>query len=430
MHLLCVKSREVGYGVRNEVKCDFNKIQFAGLEGIMCGDALHYVEYRARRGRVLKCFLDVFVSSFFTKIQMEKQGKGNIFFLFSNSYAERSDIWSWFIKVCKLSGSRVVIKPSDFKITLSHVKYIKNFFLWWTSCKKIGQLSKIEKLYYLTELYKAAVDVWEIKDWAIKNEVETKLLVVVYDAHLIDSLAVQLYNKLNIDTATLQHGSFSCENGNWAFAGSKSKKFLAYGQCTKEDGEICGLHEERILLMGMPQYVDTKLPMQIQKSNKNKFGVILNGGNLTDENSKLLELAENFAKKRGVRYDIKLHPADQGQNNELLKQLEYSDNIYQKEKNVIQFTEGIDYAIVNKSTVFLDYILNLFPVYIYEIDQESYKGIKWCKVKNVCELEEKVDLLEHDLKKTESEFLKIRDSVCVGGDIKARYQNFFRKYED
>ena len=148
--------------MRNELKDIFNRIQFTGLEGVLCGDALHHVEYRAKRGRLIKCCLDTALATFFSKISINPKEKSEIVFLFSNSYKERSDKWAWFSEVYHLVNSRIVVKPYQNRFTRKHLKYIRNYFLWCKKIKQIKGYNIIEKLYYITELYKAAVDVWEI----------------------------------------------------------------------------------------------------------------------------------------------------------------------------------------------------------------------------------------------------------------------------
>ena len=61
--------------MRNELKYEFNRIQFKGLEGIECGDALHYVEYVPHIGISIKIYVDILTSLFFSKILMWGLGK-------------------------------------------------------------------------------------------------------------------------------------------------------------------------------------------------------------------------------------------------------------------------------------------------------------------------------------------------------------------
>ena len=416
--------------MRAELRKEFNAIQFEGLETAKCGDALYHVEYRVRRGRALKCWLDIVMSIFFSKVQIDKQDEGKIMFLFSNSYAERTDIWNWFVKTCGLAKSKVIVRPGKYKVTWKNLKYIKFFFLWCRAIKGITQINKIEKLYFLTELFKAAVDVWEIKDWMIKNHIPTKLLVVVYDGHLIDSLLVQVFNMLDIETASLQHGNYSAKQNNWGFVGSPSKYILVYGQYTKNAGLKCGVAEKRLIPLGMPQYIEKEIPKKLQLNNRGKFGIILNGGQMVEENRKLLKLAEVFAKKHGVTYNVKLHPAVQRENNSMLTELKFVDEIYQNEVDIIQFAKTIDYAIINESTVFYDYIFNFVPVFIYEMNLDMFEDITWCKFRNVSELEKLVNTLVKDKEMLEQKFTQTRAYVCKSGEIAENYQNFFRKYEN
>ena len=350
--------------MRQDLREKFNKTHFEGLEDILCGDAMYYVEYQNKGVKVLlQSYIRILVSVCTCKCLVENDEKGEILFIYSNAYRNRKDLRRWFDEICDFCEHKVVVTPGKYVFTLRNLKRIRSISTWFRSTKKMG-MEKGERIYYISRLLSVASDAWCIQDYIKKNNLKIKLFVSTCDVHAVDSIMTQYFNLKKITTASLQHGVISRKNNEWTITGSKSKYYLIYGEFTKQQAIKAGVSEEKLISVGMPQHTKKKFAERMQKCQTDEFGLILDG--IVESDIKKIKLADDFAKKNNITYKVKLHP---GSGKESYGEILNSDSItdvFTNEINVDQFSEMIDFALLGWSVVFMEYTLKLLPVFVYK----------------------------------------------------------------
>lgn len=409
----------------------FNKICFKGLENVQVGDALYYhftQKFSEIKYPVIKSVAKMILATFFVKVEVEIDKNGKILFLFSNSYGGRKDLQRWFENVCETASNKSVIRPVKPYFRIHNISRITIFIAWNKAVSEIGMQWK-ERLYYLATLMLAMSDIWYVEEILQKNEVNLKLFVSTCDVHLVDSIMTQRFNSHGIDTASLQHGILSRKVNSWALTGSKSKYYLIYGEFTKDQALLAGVKEEKLVALGMPQYIENSLPTDFRREEKKLFGVILDG--IPDEDKKMLAIAEAFAEKNNMKYLIKMHPGSRSEDYENIFLSPYIDKVYKDEINVEVFGQFIEFGIINRSTVFMEYVLSLVPAFLY-VDitgEDMYEGIDGCKFADVQELQRLFDRLKTRREDVERDILGTRAYLVRCDDVKQNYMNFFHQYE-
>lgn len=404
----------------------FNRCTFRGLEHIKCGDALYFVLSSSeieqmRQMSILKAVLRVLRGSVTNAVRYSEDALVRVGIVFSNSYAGRNDYKVWFQKVLDTCDKKIAILPDNRKITLKNLKYIPYFFHW---IKDIGKAETDYRtnMVVISVLYEAFVDYMNIIQRL--EPIDLRLLVVLCDTHLIDSLLVQHYNQKGIDTATLQHGSFSA---SWVLSASQSKYFMAHGQFTREQCLRANMKDERICLLGMPHQIGEKRYHELAVHHTKNIGIIFCGRKYAADDIRILETALKFAQQNNYKIYVKLHPG-YGKEEYVYKNWNLVDKIYSDEISVEQFTEMIDFSLTAGSTVFVEYIMKAFPVFIFDGEYKIYDSVQWCKFKDEKELEHLVNVLMSD----KSEFLyqveKTQAYFCAGEDVEENYKKFFKQY--
>ena len=361
-----------------------NHCDFAGLKDIMCGDAMFYTLNMATKnskgsvltslGRILKSFL-------LSDIDVCTKGQCEIGFLFSNAYGNRNDYMPWFKNVYSLCSSRVVIKRGE-KIRVQSPHTLLYFIQWFNLFEKCFE--KKDAFYYSSILFKYYSNYLDII--RIVNRYHLKLMVTLCDVHSIDSMVTQYCNKNGIPTATLEHGFMIASP---ALSLSKSDFFLGYGQCVLESALSVGMKESKFIKVGMPQLIGFDVPSKMVINGNKIIGVICNGGKLIDEDIEMLKSSIEFSQRTGYKVIAKLHPGSSVADypEDLMSTIE---KVYITEIDALDFAELAQFSIISSSSVFLEYLFHMYPVFHYPSGIGVFNRETWCEVNNADEIENKV----------------------------------------
>lgn len=397
-----------------------NRIRLREISDIKCGDALYYVLYENTpyKKSIPYSILRILYNVIFYSINVDKRDEADIGFLYSNSYKDRNDLFNAFSMASSLHKKRIVILQGKRVI---HIKGKILFLglLWYKKLRK--EFSAKESIYYTSMLafgYRNMID--------IISALKTVTAIIVFsDFNLIDSFVVQRAKKLGKITATMQHGNFETEE---PFRLSKSDYFLGYGKYTKQVAMMYGIKESHFIEVGMPKFIkylpDTCSLLKCDKIRT--IGILCSGGKFVEADTKMINLVIDAAKICGLGVYVKLHPNFP---QKLYPNVRWEDidKIYEKEINIEKFKEMIDVAVVYRSTVFIEYIMQLFPTLIYKTyNDDCFKSIKWCKFTS----KEQLVALIRSIELSSDEFInKMKMTRLMFSDIKNVSDNYVKAYQ-
>lgn len=395
-----------------------NRVHLRGLENIKCGDALNTVLSRKTEKNSINCIFLVLLMVKYSFIQRtaigRREGKKRVAFLLSNSYNKRRDYHDTFGKITSTCLDKIVFK-SCMKLSVRYSFLIFQTIQWYKEVRKIFDRNKA--MYIISELYIDYLDTKRIVDFVIREK--CKMLAVFSDFHPIDSLAVQLCKQHGIKTATLQHGFFS--QGSVAFKYSHSDYFLGYGRYTRELAGLSGFDISKFVSVGMGQMIDIEAQKQVTHQKTGSFIVILDS--VAEEDIDLLDLTREFAIKMGYKRIIKLHPGH-GFLEQYSGHVFPEDEVVVKEKTIAELADEADFAVIaGGSTVFTEYLVRLFPAFLFSKFNDRYKGFKWCEFANT---EELISLAEKNQKSELDPFItQSQEYVSEVNDVRRNYKQFF-----
>ena len=391
----------------------FLKTDLRSLEDIDVAHAMYFSYYSNTYNKkgILHSILRILMYLCTIDVSYTVQGTGEIALLYSNSYKGRKDFLETINKIGDLFSSKIVFLPGKRKISLKGLAYCSKVFSWIRSLRKM--FPKKEAIYYASMILFAKRNTDSIVDVVEKNNCQC--IVVLSDMHLIDSFVVQQCNLKGINTATLQHGNFE---GIEPFVLSRSKYFIVHGQYAREKAEKCGIPAARIREAGLLKLIGKQIPDTISRRHEKVFsvGIILSGDMFAEADTRMISMLSEYCKNRGLEISVKCHP---NFGPDYYQDIDWSsiDHAYTNEINVEEFSRRVDIAIVLNTTVFLEYVLVLFPTFIFVDHEDNFMpNIQWCKFHNPAELdnllvlfEDNPELLEKNLKKTREYFSDTKD---------------------
>ncbi len=400
----------------------FNESHFLGLNDIKCGDVLFFtlnVFNNDSKNSNFRSLARIIKSMFVSCISVTRYNDCQIGFLYSNAYGNRKDFEDWFCKVYDLASSRIIIMSGK-RLRVRWFYDWANIMQWYTIFRKV--FVPTEAFYYSSILYKYYSDYLDIIHQVVKNKV--KLMVTLCDAHSIDSMVTQYCNNHGIKTATLEHGFMTASP---VLSLSKSDYFLGYGQCILENALSVGMNEKKFIKVGMPQLIGTVIPKELIINSDKIIGIVCNGSSFSDEDVEMMKIAIEFADKHKYKIYVKLHPGSDIKEypGELV---EYIDKIYSTDISAIEFARLVQFSIISSSSLFIEYLLHMYPVLHYPSKIGTYNKEKWCEVNNSTELSEKIGYILNN----SIEYYKIAyDALkyyteCE--DVDSKYKCFFDKF--
>lgn len=405
---------------RNQMK----KIPFAGLEKFDIYDSLYFCYYDNtynRKELFISC-LRIIKYLFVNDVEYSVDGLGKIAFIYSNSYKNRRDHFTVFNKLVSLFTSKSIFLPGKRQLNIRNLYRLPKVISWFTSLHK--EFSLKESVYYASMVLFGVNNAEYIRNKI--NNLHCEKIIVFSDMNLIDSILVQMCNDDGIITATLQHGNFELDE---PFVLSKSNYFITYGKYSKNKAVSFGMQPERIIEAGMLKFLGSELPKKMEQIKEiNAIGVILSGGFASEEDTKLVNMISSFCQEHGIRLLVKLHP-------EMIKEdyklIEWNkvDEIHGREISVDDFRHMIDAAVLLNSTVYFEYVMNLFPIFIFQ--EGKYKLLeneaKWCSFSSIDEFESLLNNLVTEPEEFEKKMKEMRLYISNSENIAESYKSVINK---
>lgn len=404
---------------KNEVINDLNTIHFPNMECIEVGTASEIIINQKIENN-FKLWIIFFSSAFINRFHKLPSSDIRHLIFFSPQYENRKDFLLWTKQLNEQIQYSCLFREGKKRIEFNVTK-IKNIFLWYNKLRKV-KLPTGNKLIILIYM-KTAYDAIEMIDEYIENH-KLVSITTICDVHCIDSLLVQYYKLKGIITISLQHGLYS-SNNPITVINSKSNYLLVYGDSTKKLCLKLGMNQKKIKVLGMPKLINFQPLLHYKKNKFRSIGIVFDGNKHIDNDINMFKFVKSMADKRKIAIMIKLHPGTP------LKSYQYNfENIkfFYDDITVEEFMDGIDILIVGGSTVFIESMIKLKPVFIYSSEQRSlFPQETWCSFKNDKELEVLIDFLNNNYIDYFETMIKRRENYTVTNNVKENYIDFYKR---
>ncbi len=397
-----------------------NKLKFKDLPIEECGDVFIGPILQTWYLNVWKNLLRVIKHTFIRDVKVEDHSiECPVAMVFSNSYSERSDHRTLFNKVQSLVDDKVVYSPGN-SFTFCNVKYLPLLFSWQKALKK--EFNNKEAFFFATQLYMAYLDaiyiLSDIKERGISH------VFTFCDHQIIDSLIVHLLKGSGVSTSTLQHGYY--EKYSYAYDYSRSDYFLCYGQSSIDNAKGTGVQGDFVTL-GMPHLIGKNVNNDIKVNNTRKFAVILGLSDVRiPDEIDVLKMSEKLVSEYEYSRIIKLHPGSD------TSRYDYewlqSDEIVSSGITVADLESVCDFALIpSGSTVYIEYLLDLFPAFLYKGHFEYYAESEPLKFKDQKEMMDLYSMLMSDPGILQNHMKEIRTYHTVTDHVSDNYAAFFKE---
>lgn len=354
---------------------------------------------------------------------------GKILFLLTPSnISQRKDIKNFFFQVAETAKSNYDIVYWDTKKVINFYRTLQLSYL----CLSWAIILRKEK-YKLSQILAILPKLIEIKDKTDALQQTTKidkykLCVLFYDANCIDNYFSQLFQNLNIETATLQHGVMIAKRkevkNNPDFCGIEfrnfiSTHFLVWNNFTKREAIKSGIPEYKIKVLGVAKCINNT---PIFNANNKTIGLVLDGEFEKENNDNLIKIASTFAEKYNYKIILRFHPRmDSSIYNHCIDKNIFS--ICPKNTSLRDFIAQTEFCIVANSTVFIEMICWHTKVYRYSSrnNKDKFRDLKYPSFHTLTELE--------SLYKTGIENIPIEIDEIMGNiNPQEKYNAFFKNY--
>ncbi len=338
-------------------------------------------------------------------------------FFYSSKRKDQNRLFEKIYSSCPYRKTKLVLKR---KTTLNGrflLGFISNFSFFHTIRRTLNKYYGTVKVSLREQLY-IYIDYLAQEDFlrSVKkqNIDKLKVFVVLADVLLFEQTAVCYFNTKNISTVTAQHGIFFWQDDfsyvqKLNYYNAPSKYVLTWGENTSKLFNRLSPDTESIIC-GNPLLV----PKRVQV--KNFIAVSGDTVNFIDENKKMIEIAELFAKNHSMDLYVRLHPADREEN-------------YVVDTDITQFRKDIDEAqfiLSHTSSMLCQYISEGRRVFRYKSKIELDYVPSTIEFTNINELEELVKSVDINA----FHLIAVKNIAYCGEDSMRKYGeafNYIRK---
>lgn len=268
---------------------------------------------------------------------------------------------------------------------------------------------------YYINIYLILKIIGDLEYYFLFRKLKFKFLTVFADMQPVENLMVQFSNKLNIPTATMQHGLYvdylnDKKNINVVnYKNVQSRYFLAWGQDT---ANLINRYHDSILIQicGKPiVYPKRKL------SGCDYFTVVFDHNFFIEENKKLLSLAYEVARRINIKVNIRFHP------NNLRKWFFIDKNLSIENAKI----ENSLFVIGHTTTMLFESMHMGIPTFKFRTNCLTNFTDECLKFSTADELIEKIHKFKHfNFKQFGSYYIE-----SSGEDSIKKYTNFYRNIE-
>ena len=412
------------------IKDALRGLNFKGFEGFEVWRILYQPSESERILHIRTNWAKILYHILFKKttIVLEENGGKILFFMF---YSGRSDFERINENVYSLVDIKdrliVTFNKRRKQISINFLwRCFLNMFQWSKQLEQTGLCYEQKKvaLDYLIMNFKCAFDMQKI---TLKHY---KLAVIFNDADTIGNYVCQYCKNRAIETASLQHGVILAPHpdiANIDFAGielcnSISDHFLVWNNFTKYQALKAGKREENIEVCGIIRCMDVR--PEVNKNNKKKFGVVLDGRYTAELNLLLVTIANKVAKDMNMKYYLKYHPSDSPHLYDHITDNDYYIGAYDKTKTIKQYAGDVDFSLIANSTVYMELVFLKHTCYRLCSDKSSLDKYKDVGIMNFSSAEHVVSLI----KKGKGNSAELYDQLCTIEDVRSSYKSFFERY--
>ena len=249
-------------------------VNFWRLNNIKIGSALSDMGACQEDNITISCILKQYLFSIIEyDYSIEKYGKGNIVFFYSNANRTRQYVQHKMQCVDNLSKNKISVRPNKRKIHFKGFFGLSYIICWYKQFRNLS-FERKESLLMTMYVYESYINLCNLLTVLKDNIHNITLIISVHDNRMMDSVVIQYFNNINIDTCTLQHAEL-LEDDLWLDVGkSFSKQFCVYGDLTYKRVIKAQRHNNDFLKLGMPHMIGIKHKIDRNKTTK-KFGVFL-----------------------------------------------------------------------------------------------------------------------------------------------------------
>lgn len=376
---------------------------------------------------ILECIKSLIFSSHHIYHKLSNNGK-ILFLLTPSNISQRKDIKKFFFQVAETAKSNYDIVYWDTKMVINFYRTLQLLFL----CLSWIIILQKEK-YKLSQILAMLPKLIEIKDKTdalqqITRIDKYKLCVLFYDANCIDNYFSQIFQNLNIETATLQHGVMIAERkevgNNPDFCGIEfrnfiSTYFLLWNNFTKREAIKAGIPDYKLKVLGVAKCINN---IPIINANNNTIGLLLDGEFEKENNDNLIKITSAFAESHSYKIILRFHPR---MNNSIYNHYIDRNRVSICPKNIPlrDFIARTEFCIVANSTAFIEMLCWHTRVYRYSSrnNKDKFKDLKYPAFHTLTELE--------SLYKIGIENIPIEIEEIMGNiNPQEKYNAFFKNY--
>lgn len=407
----------------NYLREQLNNIELKNCEGIRVGDVLHYsIIYGMGVKKSIRSILRIIRNSMCNSYVYEMEKNSNTIMFFSNSYRKRVDHLEAFHNVSNTIPDCLKIIASRYH--LKHFPHTLGLVCIWIRQLKRVKIGFWHKICLIADLQQCYCDYEQVERFCSKKGMKIKNAITVCDVMPVDSYFIQKCNLLDINTITLQHGTFC--RGQYAYTNSNSKYFLAHSIFSKNCAIQSGMAQEKIYVVGAPQSINKEERIFSWKETQ-RIGLLLSG--VISRDIKLIKMIVKYNQKDNYKIYVKLHPGFRKEDYpvDIWNNIEKS---YISEIDIYKFADMVDFVIDNGSTAFIEYMAQNILSFTYAIGESAYKSDENIKLKFSTAVE--MEDLFQMYKKRDTKLLQMlndnRKYLATLDDPFELYSNFFKEH--
>lgn len=362
------------------------------------------------------------------KSRYEFVAKNGKFLLFYGTTNYRFDHRRTFSSFSERFEDADVLSGYKEKRTLFHPLWFLYSYLHalvWLIQLLLSGYSLLDSSLFIPHIYTCFITNKSLRQTDLKKY---KFVVVYYDVNTDDNYVVQACEASNIVTMTLQHGIFakkesvdSISDFGLEFTESIADYYLCWNQYTKDEAIKAGMNPERIVVLGIPKYINITNNNTINNYVRNTFGVILNSKSFHIHNQELIKIANEISSSLNVKYIVRYHPQLKGNEYSYLYGPNYLENDDNK-TTIEDYAQKVDFTIISSSSVFVDLIYLKHPTYrLVVTNRDTYSTVSYNSFKNC---EEFLDIY----RKTSPTDDTVFNYLCTTTSVYDNYRDFFNKF--
>ena len=280
----------------------------------------------------------------------------------------------------------------------------------------VNELIRIKKLDIFTDRYSSEIG-------------KINLLVLFYDAHGDSNFLIQKYKKLGVKSATISHGIVLAERdrelidySGVELRGSTSDYFLAWNNFTKREAIKQGFDLKKLLVLGIPQFINY-IPKNSLSLNNKVFGLVLDNKSGGKFNEELVKIADSLSEKIDCKFTIRYHPTFKGNEYDFLIKNKNNYLGPNLSASVLEYAKTVEFTLIINSSVFIELVYLNHLVYRFKLNDlyDKYKDI------NVNSFNSEKELLEVITSGVNDTELLFKD-LCSVKNVRTSYEDFFNRF--